>query len=567
MRIYPNKENNTYLIFVLICFVILSTALAILQIVLALPATSILFKAISIFADSSLICLPFLFFRGRWRILLPISVTVIIILIEVNSIYFRNFGDLIAAPLYFSNFGDPVIAEGAVATLTWQDALPLLLIAFVWIFFFILGREGIFRSKIGQRFKIITSGVTLLLWVITFMGSYRRTGIHKDVAGFGNVLKEMTANRELSWQNYYMNRNFTGYLFTCLLKSFNVYHPLSPEDETFIKERLSNRKTVDFSFAKTDTLERNLIVVVVESLQSNVFDFPVSKEVMPYLSSLASDSLNVFVKECKVLTGAGRSSDGQFIINTGLLPLRGEALVTSYAAGNYPSLAKAFNGESVEVIGERKSLWSHGVTNVSYGYDRWVSDLVIYTPRDQDSIIFHQAIAEVKRLRQPFFLFVTSISMHDPYLVPRVTPHLQESVLSSFADPRDKEYLRRLNHFDSQLGLFIDFLKKEGLYDDTIVVITGDHDISPEDISEGMHCETVPLIILNSGRYGEYRTQDVTQLDIFPTVLSLINPDYRYERFDIPYSGLGSDIFIPGSQNEIPEDDYRVSELIIRSGQ
>lgn len=486
--------NSKFVSFYLFCFFILSLGLAMLQTVLALPASSILFKTISVLADSSIVCLPFLFVRGRWRVLLPIAVSVILILIEVNSIYYRNFGDLIAAPLYFSNFGDPVIAEGAIATLSWEDAIAPLLIIIIWVFFFYLRPLRIYQDKPERRFKIIMSVITLFLWCITVVGSYRRAGIHKNVSGFSNIVKEMVSNHELSWQNYYINRNFTGYLFTCLLKSFNVYHPLTPEDVSFIKETIGDYKQPD-DFIPDSIGEKNLIIIVVESLQSNVFDLENSFKIAPTLVGMASDSLNVFVKECDVLAGAGRSSDGQFIINTGLLPLRGEALVTNYAAGDYPSLAKAFEGESIEVIGERKSLWSHGVTTVSYGYDCLVSDVATNVSYNQDSLIFRKASEVVKGLEQPFFLFVTSLSMHDPYLTSRVSSHLDDTALASFADSRDREYLRRLNHFDHQLGWFIDCLKKEGLFDNTCIVITGDHDISPEDISSMMYSSTVPLLL------------------------------------------------------------------------
>ena len=261
-----------------------------------------------------------------------------------------------------------------------------------------------------------------------------------------------------------------------------------------------------------------------------------------------------------MLAGHGRSSDAQFVYNTGLLPLRGEALVTNYASKNYPSLAKALRRPSAEVIGENRRLWAHAATSASYGFDRLIDGLADDCD-DQDSIIFAEAARVAADMEQPFYLSVASLSMHDPYDGPRVTPSLQIEGLPH-EDDRDREYFERAHHFDASLGRFIEALRRDGLFGNTVIVITGDHEIRASSVPEYLHDDSVPLIIVNPGMKAA-RTAGVTQADVFPSLLQLMGTPY--EVAGVPYAGLGRSIFLPAEPHKLSEEDYEVSEMIIKS--
>ena len=119
--------------------------------------------------------------------------------------------------------------------------------------------------------------------------------------------------------------------------------------------------------AETETW-KNLILIVVESLTSKVFDYPEKEIYMSCLSGMEKDPAALVVTKVVPQVLFGQSSDGQFMYNTGLLPLQDEALVLNYGDKDYPSLAKALGKESAEVIGESGSVWKHNVTTASYGF-------------------------------------------------------------------------------------------------------------------------------------------------------------------------------------------------------
>lgn len=87
----------------------------------------------------------------------------------------------------------------------------------------------------------------------------------------------------------------------------------------------------------------------------------------------------------------------------------------------------------------------------------------------------------------PFFLFVNFMEMHDPYIIDKGEFFSGEAkkMLSflagydnidfSLLNKYKKVYKRELTLLDLHVGKIIDKLKKNGSYDDTVIVITADH--------------------------------------------------------------------------------------------
>ena len=161
-------------------------------------------------------------------------------------------------------------------------------------------------------------------------------------------------------------------------------------------------------------------------------------------------------------------------------------------------------------------------------------------------------------------MFMSTMTMHDPYLSHNISGSSQLNDTIRYKDSRDKEYLERLNYFDRILGKFLDKTKEAGLYDNTLVVIAGDHEISEDDIPDYLNDKYVPVIILNSPLTGVPAETDITQLDVFPTILDMMNQQYEY--LGVEYKGLGTSIFSTSKGHHIPsEEDYKISEWIIKS--
>ena len=99
-----------------------------------------------------------------------------------------------------------------------------------------------------------------------------------------------------------------------------------------------------------------------------------------------------------------------------------------------------------------------------------------------------------------------------------------------------------LQYVDQCIWKFVTQLKEEGIYDNSVIVITGDHDALPFNEYEGREelkgedC-FVPFIILNSPLSSEHTDKVIGQVDIYPSLLDLMGCT------DYSFTGLGESVF------------------------
>lgn len=321
----------------------------------------------------------------------------------------------------------------------------------------------------------------------------------------------------------------------------------------------NNYSVISSSF--TDNKDKNLIIIIVESLNSWVLDIESNgRHITPNLKSLMASGNAIIATDLMSQAGPGRSSDGQLIINTGLFPLRGEATMTRHSANHVPSLAKAMcERPKFEVICEEKALWRHGITSLCEGYD------AIYDAADAkaaglktkpfEETMFKLAEMKISKAKQPFFCTLITLAMHGPYSgEPK-----WKSWISEASFPHDlTTYLESTFYFDQELGKFIDFLKVNGIYENSIIVITSDHE-SQVPGYDGVGIGTVPFIVLNTG-LDTVITRHGGQIDIYPTILEITgHTDYEWK-------GFGTSLLVPTpdgamSPNGIVHGHLSASEL------
>jgi choline-sulfatase len=154
----------------------------------------------------------------------------------------------------------------------------------------------------------------------------------------------------------------------------------------------------------------------------------------------------------------------------------------------------------------------------------------------------------------PHFVWVHFYDPHDPY-----EPPLPYSQIY-----KDRLYDGEIAYADSALASFVRFLNKRGLYENSIVIVVGDHGEGLGEHHEETHgvflydsTTHVPLIIKLPGRRdaGKLIEEQVRTLDILPTVLGLLQMP-EPERLDgeslQPY--LVSDNI--GDRTAVAETDY-----------
>lgn len=132
--------------------------------------------------------------------------------------------------------------------------------------------------------------------------------------------------------------------------------------------------------------------------------------------------------------------------------------------------------------------------------------------------VVDKACAGIKDARAPWFIWVHCYDPHLPYDPP-------EPFRSRFAK---NLYDGEVAYVDLMMGRLLNCLKEEQVYDATVIVFTGDHGESlgqHGEISHGFFAYNsaiwIPLIIKVPGSKPGRIDQNVSHLDIFPTICDL----------------------------------------------
>ena len=109
-----------------------------------------------------------------------------------------------------------------------------------------------------------------------------------------------------------------------------------------------------------------------------------------------------------------------------------------------------------------------------------------------------------------------------------------------YIDEITAKYNAAINFVDSEIGRLINFLKKEGIYDQTLIVLTGDH--GDNHMRDGIFVGHfglyervihVPLILAGGGLPSNRRVKSFVQhIDIVPTILDILSIDSNSFYFD-----------------------------------
>ena len=514
----------------------------------------------SIIADASFFTLLLIFFKGKLRLFSLIFTPLISLLAVINAVYFVYFNDLIPPSLYFFREGINEASIGAFKSgFRWYYILPVLISFTPLIYAFVISFKTFFKEKMNMIYGIIIAGIFVLSSSKIIIQSYHFEREEYNISSLKDFFKKNITSSNENLAYTFENLKFTGYLVRCVVDlNKSSYVELSQEQIDNIKKYLSNKTVYNGITRVSDSHpSKNLIFIVVESLPYAVVEKDNFKIAAPYLFKLINDENNVTLK-AKSLVGLGNSSDAQLMYLTGLLPLRNEPFVTKYAFNNFPSLAKLYVN-SIEIIGEKKFIWNHQITNQSFGFSELHSDIANFGIMNQDSLIFAKSKKILKDVKEPFFTFITTLSMHEGYETRGVIYNDKIKDLKVMNND-EMEYYQRLNHLDRNLEYFIAYLKDSGLFDNSIIVIAGDHQLLEKNELRDFHLPYVPVIILNSDTQPPLST-DISQIDVFPSILYLLGVDYKYN--GIEYSGLGNNIFkIPS--DSVTKRDYDISSLIIR---
>lgn len=242
---------------------------------------------------------------------------------------------------------------------------------------------------------------------------------------------------------------------------------------------------------------KNIIVIHAESMQKFAMDLTFNnKEVTPNLNKLANEG--IFFSNFYSQVGVGTSSDAEFTFNTSLMPSTKGTVFVNYFDRDYISIPKLLKEQgyyTYSMHANTGEFWNRNTMHKSLGYDKFYNK-DSYTIDEtiglglSDKSFFRQSVDIMKQIKEeenkPFYSLLIMLSNHTPFsdltLMEDYKTTIDETIDNQTVT-RDYlnnttmgNYLRSVHYADSAIGEFIDNLDKEGLLENTVLVIYGDHD-------------------------------------------------------------------------------------------
>ncbi|NTW61289.1 LTA synthase family protein [Candidatus Saccharibacteria bacterium] len=280
---------------------------------------------------------------------------------------------------------------------------------------------------------------------------------------------------------------------------------------------------------------KNIIMLQVESLGSFVINQQINgKAITPNLDQLSKTT--EFFPNDRFKIGAGHTSDTDFVVNSSYFPLNDAAVFVRYGHDDFTGLPKLFtkNGYSANVYhGFNRNFWNRDIAVRSLGYQNFYAadnypkgEIINMGLNDGDFLA--RTADYIKDQAKPSLSHVITLTSHVPFSITDTTRGLD--INPSLYPNGTAGYLEDINYTDRMIGKFFDKLKTNGLYEDSLIVIFGDHTPVLPSFSAGTinydnssnQAKEVPLFIkLPNSTVGNTHASQGTHLDIMPTILDL----------------------------------------------
>jgi lipoteichoic acid synthase len=326
---------------------------------------------------------------------------------------------------------------------------------------------------------------------------------------------------------------------------------------------------------------KNVIIIQLESFQNFLIGLTLDgQEVTPVMNRLAKE--NSYFPNFYQQVGQGNTSDAEYVVNTSTYIPPSGAATSSYAYKKLPSLPKLLKSYGYDTATFHTNVvefWNRAELYDALGFDRYydknffgTDDIVFFGASDE--VLYEKTAAELSKMSKsgkPFYAHVISMSAHHPFTTPEEKDQimLPERYDGTFVG----NYLNAQSYADYALGLFIEDLKASGLWDNSLIVVYGDHlglpiySLDKDDLAlmEEIYGHpygftdmiNIPLIMAAPGTMKpSVQEQAGGQVDILPTIANLTGVSLTNQLY------FGQDL-LNNKRNLLPERYYLPSGSVI----
>lgn len=483
--------------------------------------------------------------RNRWVISISVLMTIVLL---ANVVFYRFYNDFLTIPVLFqaSNMGD--LGSSITELIQPVDLLMFIDIAvLVW-----LSRKQTFSKVIKMTKKEITAYYLMATAIFFFnLGlaeaerpqlltrSFDREMLVKNIGAYNFHIYDALLQSKTSAQR-------------ALADSNNLV-----EIENYVNANKKEPNQEMHGIAKG----RNVFIISLESFQNFVINEELNgQEITPYLNDLIKQSY--YFDNFYHQTAQGKTSDSEFLLDNSMYPLGRGAVFFTNANNEYyatPEILKDYGYYSAVFHANNRTFWNRDIMYHSLGYDRFFS-MKDYEITDENSVgwglkdipFFEQSVEMLKDLPQPFYTKYITLTNHFPFELGEEDKFIDEF---NSDDGVVNRYFPTIRYTDEAVKVFINKLKEAGLYENSIIILYGDHYGISENHNKAMslflgkeeitpfdtvQLQRVPLIIHIPGvtdKNPQVFHHVAGQIDLKPTILNLLGINIEN---DIQF---GTDVF------------------------
>ncbi|MDD5887955.1 MAG: LTA synthase family protein [bacterium] len=341
-----------------------------------------------------------------------------------------------------------------------------------------------------RMLKTLTAGIAVLVLFLVTMTSL-------DVSRF---VKQ--------WNKEYIVMRFGIYIY----QSSDLVSSIQPKLNSMFgydkakknfNDYFENREDVKTNEYTNIFKDKNVLVIHAESMQQNVIGLEFNgQEVSPNLNKLAKEGM--YFSNFYSQVSVGTSSDAELTFSTSLMPTKSGTAFVSYPNRTYNSIQKLLSEKgyyTFSMHANNADFWNRRTMYKSLGYQEFYSkkDYEVTTENTiglglSDMEFFTQSIPKLKKINEEnenWYGTMIMLSNHTPFsdvekygefsvdikeTIENEDGTQEEVVYPYMEGTKLGNYFKSYHYADSTLGNFITQLDENGLLDNTVLVVYGDHD-------------------------------------------------------------------------------------------
>lgn len=477
-----------------------------------------------------------LYFRGKKSYWIMMIVDLIASLwLFANILYYREFSDFLSMGI--------IKSSGSVSNNLSLSIGEILHLSDLWVFVDVIILTLLLVFKVIKidtrpvkfRYPI---GVTLLSCVL-----------------FAANLGLAEKNRPQLLTRTFDNNYIVKYLGINFYAAYNAYQThkesatrasASSSDMDQVLKFLEKNKTTVNPEYYGKAKGKNVFVFHLESFQQFMINYKVNgKEVTPNINQFYSDQSTISFDNFYHQVGQGKTSDAETMLETSLFGLPSGSVMTSYGTNNtfqaMPAIMDQQGYTTAAFHGDVGSFWNRDNTYKSWGYQYFFSEDYYKNKSNysigyglKDKLFLQQSVKYIEQLPQPFYAKLITVTNHYPYELDKQNQTIEKTTTG---DSTVDGYVQTAKYLDDAFGEFISYLKKAGLYDNSMIVVYGDHygisnnhkkaiaqllgkkSVDSYDLAQ---FQKVPFMIHVNGIKGGVDHTYGGEIDVMPTLLDLL---------------------------------------------